>query len=167
MQMLAMLKCHRHRHWRGLVPWANRFCSLKFLFGIVWKKWNFWSRRCSREMPWANNKCNSTEKEEKDVSFHISFSVKIRKDSKFASQIDFLLDSLITNTIKCPNKTPCFFSLNPNAWHWSKVPRKWSICVSEKKNGRCFRWEEFLGFTLRKMSHFDSSFLSKMSNGVS
>ncbi len=30
MQMLAMLKCHRHRHWRGLVPWANRFCSLKF-----------------------------------------------------------------------------------------------------------------------------------------
>lgn len=60
-------------------------------------------------MPWANNKCNSTEKEEKDVSFHISFSVKIRKDSKFASQIDFFLDSLITNTIKCPNKTPCWF----------------------------------------------------------
>jgi len=45
----------------------------------VWKKHNFWSRRCSREMPWAINKCNSAEKEEKDVSFHIlpSFSVKI------------------------------------------------------------------------------------------
>ena len=131
-------------------------------------------------MPWVIAKCNSTEGGEGCIL--PSFSLRILNNlnpRRFFGLID--------NRSQIPNQIPTnTLILHLNPWMSIQGPaevidlcewKKWVLWLGTVGWWWwwwrwwwwwwwwCFGWEEWLGFALRKMSHFDSSFLSKVSNG--